>query len=404
MTLALLVAGLGAALLVAAELGCRRWLRRHSGYHVWPPDTRLEIRLDREAFPGFPRRVRFEINADGERGADVRGDEAGLFRVLVAGGSAAECFAIDQPNSWPGVLERLLNSRQGLETLGARRVHVGSVARSGIACCHMDLVFERALPQYGHLSAIVIMAGAADVTQWLEEGAPQSAGGSPAPPPVSATFASHPEQHFGWNLRRWAAVELVRRLRRKWLRPVEVREAAGGWMRAARRMRAEAKQVRTEVPDPAVLLDRFAYHFARVLERAQARADRVLVVRQPWFERDYSADEVAHLWHGGVGKAWKDTIDVYYSFDVVNRLMSLIDARAAAVADDRGVEQLDLRPVLTPNLENYYDFLHFTPAGAAVVAQAVAAALAPKAERRYGVEPPFTATSVTCISSMPPTR
>jgi hypothetical protein len=140
-------------------------------------------------------------------------------------------------------------------------------------------------------------------------------------------------------------------------------------------MRAQAKEVRTSVPDPAVTLDRFEHHFRRILQRAAAHAARVLVVRQPWFEKEYTAEEQAQFWHGGVGKAWKETISVFYAQEVLNRLMGLLDARAAAVADEVGVEHLDLRPVLTPSLEHYYDSFHYTPAGAAVIAHAVAAAL-----------------------------
>jgi len=98
-------------------------------------------------------------------------------------------------------------------------------------------------------------------------------------------------------------------------------------------------------------------------------------VRQPWFERDYTPEEAGRIWHGGLGKAWKDHITTYYSLDVLNQLMGLCDARGAVVAEELGIEHLDLRPVLAPTLENYYDFVHYTPAGAAVVAQEVAAAL-----------------------------
>jgi len=146
-------------------------------------------------------------------------------------------------------------------------------------------------------------------------------------------------------------------------------------------MRAEAKEVRMTVPDPAVMVDRFEHHFRRLLHRAKAHADRVLVARQPWFEKDYTADEVAHFWHGGIGKAWKGPVTVYYSLEIVNRLMGLVDARAATVAEECGVEHVDLQAVVTPSLRHYYDHTHFTPAGAAVVAEALAAVLTRGAEQ-----------------------
>jgi lysophospholipase L1-like esterase len=243
----------------------------------------------------------------------------------------------------------------------------------------LDLILERVLPQYGHLDALLIMVGASDVYHWLEDGAP------PRPPrPVSELmlFSGHPQQRFGWKPTRWALFAVARRLQRSWFGHVVIRDRAGAWLVGARRMRAQAKEVRTTVPDPAVVLDHFERHFHRVVRRAQAHADRVLVVRQPWFEGDYTAEEASHFWHGGVGRPWKEPVSAYYSLEAVNRLLGLVDARAAKVADELGVTHLNLRPRLTMGLRHYYDHDHLTPAGAGVVAQAVAAAFSGRAGER----------------------
>jgi len=360
-------------LLSVAELGSRWWLRRRSRYYVWPPHARMDIRMDPHAFPELERRCRFYINADGERGGDVRTDERGVHRILVAGGSAVECFGLDQQSSWPGSLERLLNTPESLAALGARRVHVGNIGHSGVGSAELDLIFARVLPQYSHLDAILIMVGASDVYHWLEEGALPAR--APSPVPESMLFAQHPGQRFGWNPRAWALAEVARRLRRLWFHPSEVKERAAGWYATACRMRADAKEVRTAMPDPAVVLAHFEQHFDRLLRAARAGADRVLVVRQPWFEGEYTSEELAHFWQGAVGKAWKETVTVYYSLEVVNRLLGLVDSRVARVADTRGVQHVDLRPLLTERLRHYYDHDHHTAAGAGVIARTVAAAL-----------------------------
>jgi len=359
-------------LAVVGEIACRWWIRRRTGYHVWLPGMRLELRQSADAFTQVEPRARFEVNADGERGSDVPRATPGLFRVLVAGGSSAECLALDQPTSWPGVLERLLSTDGVRRTLGVPAVHVGNIARSGIGSRQLDLILEHVLPRYGRVAALVIMVGASDMLRWLEEGAPPSLGPEPE---VEDVFSSHPRQQFGWTPRRAAAHALAGRLRRRWLRPVEVREQAGSWLTAARKMRAEARETRHTTPDPCVMLSAFEEHFRRLLRRAQAHADRVLVVRQPWFDREPTAAEAAHFWHGGVGKAWKQKIDVFYGLDVLSDLMGRIDARAAAIAGELGIAHVDLRPILTPNLDHYFDMFHYTPRGAAVVGQAVARAL-----------------------------
>ncbi|PYP40216.1 MAG: hypothetical protein DMD48_04290 [Gemmatimonadetes bacterium] len=394
-------------LLVVAELGCRRWTRRRTRYAVWPPGLRLEVRQDPRVFPEVEPRVRFHVNADGERGGEVRGDEAGLYRILVAGGSSVECFALDQPTSWPGALERLLNAPEMRDALGARgksvrRVHVGNIGHSGVGAADLDLIFERVLPQYGHLDVIVIMVGASTVYHWLEDGAPPS-----SPPSVvseSLLFASHPGQPFAWMPRGWALTELARRLRRLWLHPVDVKEHAGAWLVDGRKMRREAAEIRTTAPDPSTVLAHFEHHFRRLLRRALAHADRVLVVRQPWFEKDYTPEEAGRFWHGGVGRPWKERVNVYFSLELINQLLGLIDSRAADVAEALRVPHLNLRDLLSQGLHHYYDHDHFTPDGAAVAARAIANALARTGDAAYGVEPSFSVTSVTCSSSMPPTR
>ena len=374
MTLWLVVGALGVAALVAlAEIGSRWWLRHRSKYHVWPPHARIEMQMDADAFPELEPRCRFYINADGERGGDVRAGEPGLYRVLVAGGSAVECFALDQPSSWPGNLERLLNAPGNLAVLGGRRVHVGNIGHSGVGSAELEIILDRVLPQYSHLDAILIMVGASDVYHWLEEGA--SPARAPSCVAESLLFAEHPQQRFGWKPRAWALAKIAGRLRRRWFKRAEVKEGAGAWYANARHMRAHATEVRSEMPDPTVVLEHFEEHFRRLVRAAQTKADRVLIARQPWFDGEYTSEELSHFWQGGVGKAWKEKVNVYYSLGVVNRLLACVDSRVAQVADALGVRHIDLRPLLTARLRHYYDHDHHTAAGAAVIARTVAAAL-----------------------------
>ena len=81
------------------------------------------------------------------------------------------------------------------------------------------------------------------------------------------------------------------------------------------------------------------------------------------------------MWHGGVGRAWCEEVSTFYSLDVTSRLMALLDGRAARIASDLDVEQIDLMSLLEPSLGTYYDFFHLTPAGASTVAAAVASRL-----------------------------
>jgi lysophospholipase L1-like esterase len=354
---------------VAAELTARWWIRRRRHYYVFPPGLRLRLHVDRHALPQLERETRFDVNSAGERGDDLPRSTDGLYRVLVGGGSQPEGFFLDQHTTWPGVLQSLLEECEPRRRLGASRVHVGSVARSGVGAEALDVIFDRVLPRYPRLQLIVILVGATDVLRWLEDGAPRS----PARARIEDIFRCHPEGPFGWRPTDLAATELLRRARRRWLRPIQVHERAGKWIGQARAMRARARTVRTTMPDPTPMLEHFELYFRKVLFKAGAHADRVLVVRQPWFDKEFSPEEAAHMWHGGVGQVWREDVATFYSFDVVSRLMALVDAKAAAVAKAHGVEQLDLMPLLDRSLATYYDGFHLTPTGATAVATAVAA-------------------------------
>ena len=360
-------------LCVLAEMTARYVIRRRKHYAVFLPGLRLELHLDRAALPDLDPVIRFDINSDGERGAEVRRAERGLYRVLVAGGSAAEGYLLDQEANWPGVLERILNQDEALHRLGAPRVHVGSVARTSVASRDLDLILERVLPQYPRLDAVVIMVGASDVLKWLACGAPADA---PAPPePVTGLFACHPEGPYGWSPRRWALADLANRWRRRWLRPVEVRYGVGATLAQLRAMRTSAMETRTSVPDPALMLDNFETCFRQLLRRATASARHVLVVRQPWFEKEYTPEELSRFWDGALGQPWKTPATIYYSADLINRLMALVDCRAARVSEELDLEHVDLKALIEPSLSTYYDHWHFTPAGARLAAEAIAAAL-----------------------------
>ena len=357
--------------LILAEL-VARWGLGHRAYYVWSPGARLRLHPDPEVFPELERVVRFEVNSDGERGDEAPRQKSGVYRILMAGGSAVEGYLLDQATNWPAAAQRLLNRQDALRALEARRVHVGNIGKSGVGTAELVTIFQRVLPRYGRLDVIVVFTGVGDVVQWLEAGAPPTMERAIR---TADVFGCHPEKVFGWTPRMLALAELLRACRRRVLRRVRVEARSARWIGRARAMRATAPEVRTAAPDPSPLLDHFERNLQQALELARAYADRVVVARQPWFDGPYSEEQLRHLWHGAVGKPHREQVKTYYAPEIVAGLMALVDKRAARVAEAVGVEQLDLMPLVDCALNNYYDFCHFTPAGAMAVAQAVASAI-----------------------------
>jgi lysophospholipase L1-like esterase len=356
---------------VVVELFARWWIRRRGEYYVLPPGLRVHASPDPSVFPNLERHVRFEVNGDGERADEVPRATKGLYRILVGGGSLLEGFFLDQHTNWPGALQRILEQPESRRELGASRVHVGCVARSGVGSEALDMIFERVLPRYPRLQLIIVMVGATDVLRWFELNTPAVM----TPVRTQDVFRWHPEGPFGWTPHQLAVGELVRRARKRWLRPIDVHEGAGRWIGKARAMRARATTIHNTLPDPSPMLNHFERHFGRLLQRAQAHADRVLVVKQPWFSRCPTSEEARSMWHGGVGQAWRNEVTAYYSFEASSRAMSLMDARASAVSRSLGIEVIDLMPIIEQSMETYYDGFHMTPSGARTVAHGVSDAI-----------------------------
>lgn len=359
-----------AAIFVAAELACRAWLRRHGRYHVWPPGARLAMELDREALPDLPPVARFEVNSVGERGAELPSDLAHTYRVLVAGGSAAECYFLDQETTWAERLRAELATPAALERLGARGVHVGNVGRSLVACEHVRVLLERTLDRYDRLDALVLMVGASDLVFWLERGTPSVLDDEPLP--AERLFGMHPEGPFGWGPSTLAMRRIASYWRHVLTHPVARRGEVGKSLTAKRAMRANATRIVDDVPNPAPMLDHFERHYRKLIQLGLSKAKRVVVARQPWFGREYSEEEERRMWQFGAGRLHRDKVTTYYAHAVGWRLMALIDERAEEVARELGAETVDLMSVVERNLDHYYDELHHTPAGCAVIGRAVA--------------------------------
>ncbi|MEO7329959.1 MAG: hypothetical protein ABI193_15395 [Minicystis sp.] len=354
---------------ILGELLARRLLRVFGGYYRYRPYHRERLEIDRTALPALDPVSRVRINCDGERGnpPPQKGEQA--WRALVVGGSAAECYYLDQEQTWPAVLERLLSTPEALAHLGVPRVHIGNIAKAILPCEQITLLLSRVFPRYGELDAIFVMVGASDAVRWLEKKTPATITAGAFS--LSSIFELHPEGPWGWSLKQTALWHLASRLNTKLRQPESVKKNNGDWLHRVRRMRAGAETVLDELPDPAPMLAHFDKYYREMLRLSQGKARRVIVVRQPWFEKDFTPEEAALVWNFGVGRPYVEEVKTYASMKEAFRLLRLVDERARIINEEMGVEQLDLMPILERSQRVYYDTLHFTPAGAKDVAAAV---------------------------------
>lgn len=370
--IALAAVGLAASI----ELGARSWLRARGGYFVLRRWGQSDMGIDRSILPQLEERVRNLANRDGERGPEPPRSWEDTYRVLVAGGSAGECYLLDQESEWPAVVRRHLE--QEPEALGAGSVHLGNIARSLVPCEAIDLILRRTLPRYPRLDVVVLMIGASDVVAWLERGCPQEV--TEGEYPARRVFAEHPEGPFSWSPKGLALRQVASSLQRRLGGGIDRREDVGGMIARNRAMRARGTIV-DKVDDPGAMVEAFERWLRRVVETARSKAPRVLVVRQPWLRRPFSAEEDALLWNFGAGRPYAEEVKTYFSHDVIDRLMGLVDESAARVARECGVEEVSLMEHLEHDFETFYDRLHFTKKGAEVVGEVVARAIVRPGER-----------------------
>lgn len=357
--------------LALLELGLRAYYRRRGAGWVLEPGSVQVLEIDRETLPSLEAEVRIAVNDDGERGDALPTDWSDTYRVLVAGGSAAECYMLDQPTQWPAVLQRALTERA--ERLDARRVHVGNIGRSLVRCEYVEWMLRATLPRMPRLDAVVLMVGASDLVAWLEQGCPSQVESGALDP--ERCFQQHDLGPYGWQRSRLALRQLVKRIKHRLQPSVSRRERVGKSFAKSRAMRAAAKQMITVTPDPAPMLALYEAWLHRTIEAARSTGARVIVARQPWLQRDFTPEEAKLLWNFGQGRPYEGTVTTYYDIQVVHELLAAVDRSTARVADELGVEACELRSRLDASFETFYDTLHFTPRGAEAVGRLIARAL-----------------------------
>jgi len=354
--------------IIVAELMVRVRLGR-GGYFVWKPHTKLNLGIDREALPRLPDTARFHINSAGERHIGpppARGDRD-TFRVLVTGGSAVESYFLDQDTSWAGQLEQRLNAPETLAALGRRAAYVGNVGRSGTGPSEaVAKLLAKIAPRYERLDVIGIMIGAADIVNWMRHGCPV-----PLQPELTTDdiFLQHPEERFGWAPRSTALFEVLRR--GKQAREVVERQRVGKKLIEVRAMRANAEVVKPTTPDPAPMVERYVTWLRKAVKQGLKMADRVIVIQQPWFGKDWTDEERSQLWNFAEGYPYSEVVHTYYSLECARDLMALLAREGGRAAVEAGGETLDAMPHLEPGLDTFYDFIHLTARGSSDLADAL---------------------------------
>jgi len=361
---------------VAAELAARFCIRKGGRYLVNPPSTRTVLNLEPAVSAHLEPRVRIAMNALGERGDEYGADLSDTLRVTVVGGSAAYCYLVDQPSSWPQKMGTYLQQMGAAAARGKSRVHVGNLSQAELSTAGARMIVDRIVAKYAPLHGVVLMIGISDMLRWLRYGAPEHLPAQTA----ADVFAIHPEGPFTWKPKSMAMAEAARRGRERWRRwrtPVVYREKVGTSVMNSRLRKRKAKTIIKDVPDSARMLADFREHLTGIVETLRAKGAAVVVLGQPHYDSTGCTDEVSsQFWNGGIGDPAKGPITAFYSDGVLDELSRQVNEAARAVAAGLGVPYVHLDAIVPSDLLHYYDQFHFTAAGSDTVARAAAETLA----------------------------
>jgi hypothetical protein len=298
--------------------------------------------------------------------------------VLVAGGSAAECFYLDQDKQWPSVVQRVLN--ENAAKLGVERAHVGNIARSLQRCDHVAWILEKVVPRLPRLDAVVLLVGGSDLLAWMHDGCPAVVQPSDRDP--GYCFQQHDFGPYGWSPSKLALRECVRRIKNRYF-PKELRRLRAGKSFAKQRAMRAAATILTEIPDTAPMFAYYEDWLRRTIDNARSTGARVIVLRQPWLQKKFTPEEEKLLWNWGRGRPHLEKVDHYFDIYLVHRLMAEVADVTERIALDMGAEVCELRTRLEPTFEIFYDSVHNTPRGCEAVGKLVAEAiLSPPAATR----------------------
>jgi hypothetical protein len=356
---------------VVAETLARLWVRRDRRYYVRRPHSKQIFEVLPEVSPYLRNPIETFCNSDGERGNEVPKVKGKLYRVLAVGESFVECSAITQEKTWPAVLERIL--RQHLHSLDAEDAHVGNIGLSEMDTQALASMLEKVLPQYADLDLILFGTGFACAMRWLLDGAPSNC--APAPLPAEERFEQYPEMPFAWSsLRQTALAEVTKRMWYRQTRRSAILAPVGNRLISCARQRRKMKGHYCPLTsDPSAMLHGVEKSLRQSIELAKAKAPRIILIRQPWFHKDQMTErEERNLWMGRIGRSMSEVEWKFLSNAALFYLVSLVDEVVGRVAEEYGLETVDLQQLLEIRLGVFYDQCHLTEEGSANVAHHVA--------------------------------
>ena len=353
--------------LLLAELVLRVFTPAQDVYRIYPPGLDQTFRPGPGIMPGVGPQARFHVNALGFRGDEL--PEGACYRILALGGSTTECGFVDQDVAWPQLVQTELAEASGA------CVWVANAGRSGFTSRRHVMQLRHLLEQEPRFDVVLLLVGVNDLCKRLESGAeePPEDELTPAGVGVWQCFSvvprgADPTKSF---LERTALADVARGLKNL-LPDATQQDRTGKKYKRWRRNRRNATEFRGELPDLERALAAYVSNLRECAELARAADTRLVLMTQPSLWRPELPVELRRLlWLGGTGDYQHEIGLPYYGAEALAEGMQLYNDALRALADEQGLELIDLAPELPKDGTSFYDDVHFNDAGSRRVAELV---------------------------------
>ena len=366
----LLCFSISASLMLAESV--LRFLLPNS-FFIWPPHLQSTFNPDQSIMPGVLGQARFVTNSLGLRGDEL--SPTHTYRVLAIGGSTTECSYLDQFETWTYHVQKTLN-----ENSLNHHVWVGNGGKSGQTTRH-HLTAMQYLPLLEmKIDAILLLIGGNDFVRRLARhenydpdflAKPESKENL-----IRSTFSEesyiNPSDRFPKNTVIWRMMRKIKRQILQNLSLHNVNDHRGESYVKWRNHRQQAAEIRDELPDLSSAHEEFARNIHKMIDIAQNKSIRLILMTQPSLWRSDLSNELdALLWFGGIGDYQKEPGHIYYSPKALEQGMQSYNNILLKICHERQVECVDLAPMLEKDTSIFYDDMHYNESGAEAVSKTI---------------------------------
>ena len=342
---------------------------RGKGYYFMPPNHRTLFRPRPGIMPGISGDSNFVTNSNGIRGDEFTTQDS--YRILAVGGSTTECSYLDQSETWTHLLQENLsgNTRN-------QKAWVGDAGLSGTTTRHHLVAMQHLPLREMKINAVILLIGINDLSVRLSHDKDYDPNFLEKPEvkkellyrTFSGTYHLYPEDPFYKRTALWQILRQAKQM----MSTEHIEDEDGRIYITWREHRRSASEMRDALPDLSSALAEYARNVNMIIDLAQEKSVRPILMTQPTMWRaGLPQDLDALLWLGGIGDFQKESGKPYYSVTALERAMKAYNDTLLRVCRERSLECFDLASLLAKDTTVFYDDAHFNESGARKVAEAI---------------------------------